>query len=329
MRKLFVVLLALLCLMTGCTAPQDAEQSPSESEDLDGLFQNRSSGNEVGAVDFALDDPIKTVYTYNGQPLEIPFSITGASTGTTEVGVLLFVDGVAQPYSAVYEDGTELTQNYMQVFHLEYQQKDSFNMVFQPVTGKAGETVSIMAVTILKPSFIASESNPRYGFYHGESATIARHISFEIDAPAQTFAVPTAAYTVAELPKDVMDNLVAWGSLDALDTTAELSLNVDEGNVIRSDGKTVEITVRFYGGPEAAFNITLFVNHRPVQVDGADYLSVKTEKNKMVEVTFQLDTTELDELNTIYAIAVTAGADDALEINNPVKTPSILLVNKH
>ena len=52
-------------------------------------------------------------------PLEIPFSITGASSGkTTEIGVLLFVDGVAQPYSAVYEDGTELEESYMQIFNL-------------------------------------------------------------------------------------------------------------------------------------------------------------------------------------------------------------------
>ena len=73
--------------------------------------------------------------------MEIPFSITGASSGkTTEIGVLLFVDGVAQPYSAVYEDGTELEESYMQVFNLDYEQQENFDMVFQPVTGKAGET---------------------------------------------------------------------------------------------------------------------------------------------------------------------------------------------
>ena len=51
-------------------------------------------------------------------------------------------------------------------------------------------------------------------------------------------------------------------------------------------------------------------------------------KNKMIEFTVQLDTTDLGELNTVYAIAVTARGDHLLEINNPVKTTSILLVNK-
>jgi hypothetical protein len=328
MPRLLIALLAVFCLLTGCSAnSKTAEQQPS---DLDTLFDNQPADNEVGSANFAMDDPIETVYPYNGQPLEIPFTICGAEAGTnTEIGVLLFVDGVAQPYKAVYADGAELSEAYMQTFHLEYEQQENFRMVFQPVTGKAGETVSVMAVTILKPSFVAEgENNPRYGFYHGESATIPRHISFAVDAPPQAAAVPTADYNITELPKDVVDTMAAWGSLEDLDTTAVLSLVTEDGNVIRSDGKTAKVTLRLYGGPEATFHITLFINHQPVRINNSDYLSVNTQKNKMAEATFQLDTAGLDKLNTIYAIAATAGADDALEINNPIKTQSILLVNK-
>ena len=328
MPRLLIALLAVFCLLTGCSAnSKTAEQQPS---DLDTLFDNQPADNEVGSASFAMDDPIETVYPYNGQPLEIPVTICGAEAGTnTEIGVLLFVDGVAQPYKAVYADGAELSEAYMQTFHLEYEQQENFRMVFQPVTGKAGETVSVMAVTILKPSFVAEgENNPRYGFYHGESATIPRHISFAVDAPPQAAAAPTADYNITELPKDVVDTMAAWGSLEDLDTTAVLSLVTEDGNVIRSDGKTAKVTLRLYGGPEATFHITLFINHQPVRINNSDYLSVNTQKNKMAEATFQLDTAGLDKLNTIYAIAATAGADDALEINNPIKTQSILLVNK-
>ena len=83
--------------------------------------------------------------------------------------------------------------------------------------------------------------------------------------------------------------------------------------------------MQLYGGPEADFNITLFVNHHPVALDGTDYLSVRTVKNEMVEATFQIDTSELGKLNTIYAIAVTP---ENIEINNPIKTQSVLLVNE-
>ena len=46
----------------------------------------------------------------------------------------------------------------------------------------------------------------------------------------------------------------------------------------------------------------------------------------MVEATFQIDTSALGTLNTVYAIAVTP-EEGELEINNPVKTASVLLVN--
>lgn len=328
MKRNVIVLLALLCFLTGCSASKNTDRHSSEN--LDELFENQPAENEVGSVSFALSDPIDTVYTYNGQPLRIPFNITGTAAGSvSEVGLLLFVDGIAQPYAAVHEDATELPEAYMQVFQLGYDEQESFDMVFQPVTGKTGETVSIMAVTILKPSFIPkNEGSPNYGFYHSDSATVSRHIQFDVDAPAQTMAAQSTNYAVKELPKDIIDRLSAWGNLDALDTTAELEFCVDEGNVIRADGKSATVTVRLYGGPEANFHITMFINHQPVKVNGADVISVKTEKDKMVECFCQIDTADYGELNTLYAIAVTAGADDALEINNPIKTSSILLVNK-
>ena len=168
MHRLLFFSLALVCLLAGCSAPQASDPAPDESNDLDAYFEEEPADNEMGSAEFGLQDPMDTVYTYDGESLEIPFSITGASSGkTTEIGVLLFVDGVAQPYSAVYEDGTELEESYMQIFNLDYEQQENFDMVFQPVTGKAGETVPVMAVTILEPSFVAEgPDNPRYGFHH-------------------------------------------------------------------------------------------------------------------------------------------------------------------
>ena len=329
MRKIIVFLMMLLCLLSGCGVHEDTNKSTSESDNLDALFDSGTDGNDEGGILFSLDDPIETVYTYNGDALALPFTITGASDGSSsEIGVLLLVDGIPQPYTALYEDGTQRDADYMQVFNLKEAQSDHFNMVFQPITGKTGDTVSVMAMTILDPSFIAKgENNPQYGIHHADSATIARHITFAKDAPADGYASSSADYSVTELSEDITEQLSAWGAMDSLDTTANLSLVTSESNVILADGKTASITIRFYGGPEANFNISLFVNHKPIKLDGADCLSVRTEKNKMIEATFQIDTTGLGELNTIYAIAATSGADDVIEINNPIKSSSVLMVN--
>lgn len=329
MHKFICLFMSLLFLMTGCSTSQNPDNSNS-TDDLGSYFENQPQTGEIGSANFGFVNSMDTVYTYTGEPLEIPFHVIGASEGAeSEIGVFLFVDGVVQPYSIVYEDGTSRSEDSMQVFCLDYEEKESFNMVFQPVTGKAGETLSLMAVTILNPSFVAEgENNPRYGIYHGESATTDRNISFDVDAPAQTLSTATTEYDVKEIHQEIMDRLAAWGALDQLDMTATLELDVGEENIIRADGKRAEVTVQLYGGPEANFNITFFVNHKPVKINEADYISVRTEKNKMIEFTVQLDTTDLGELNTVYAIAVTARGDHLLEINNPVKTTSILLVNK-
>lgn len=243
MHRFLFISLALVCLLAGCSAPQTSDPATDESDSLDAYFEEEPADNEMGSAEFGLQDPMDTVYTYDGESLEIPFSITGASFGkTTEIGVLLFVDGVAQPYSAVYEDGTELEESYMQVFNLDYEQQENFDMVFQPMTGKAGETVPVMAVTILEPSFVAEgPDNPRYGFHHQESATTSRQISFVADAPAQTLATAGTDYNVVDLPQDILDTLAAWGATDSLDTTATLSLGVEDGNYIQADGKTATI----------------------------------------------------------------------------------------
>ena len=101
MHRFLLISLALVCLLAGCSAPQTSDPATDESDNLDAYFEEEPADNEMGSAEFGLQDPIDTVYTYDGEPLEIPFSITGASSGkTTEIGVLLFVDGVAQPYSA-------------------------------------------------------------------------------------------------------------------------------------------------------------------------------------------------------------------------------------
>ena len=89
MHRFLFISLALVCLLAGCSAPQASDPAPDASNDLDAYFEEKPADNEVGSAEFGLQDPMDMVYTYDGEPLEIPFSITGASSGkTTEIGVL-------------------------------------------------------------------------------------------------------------------------------------------------------------------------------------------------------------------------------------------------
>ena len=67
---------------------------------------------EVGSFSYGWPDE-RDVFPYSGEPLKIPFMLRGTLESPQEVGLLLFVDGIAQPYSAVLADGTELTMKYI------------------------------------------------------------------------------------------------------------------------------------------------------------------------------------------------------------------------
>lgn len=334
--KCIAIVAAISCLLSGCGGNNASEQktlepdtSASVSGDLTELFDQDSSAMEVGSFSYGWPDE-RDVFPYSGEPLEIPFMLKGTLESSQEVGLLLFVDGIAQPYSAVLADGTELTDTYMQTFQLEQDVENIFNLVFQPVTGKAGDNLSIQAVTILRPSYLPEGAeNPNYGFYHSVNITIPLQIAFEKDAPADGRKTAANSYEIVDIPKSITDSDEYFGLENGRDTNTCLSVvSAEDENkdLICSKNGTVTFKVRLYGGPEANQNITVFVNHQPVQIDGADYLAVRTQKDKMVEATITLDASVFGESNTIYALASSTGRDSGL--TETVKSPSILFINK-
>ncbi len=301
----------------------------SESGDLSDLFEEDSSAMEVGSFSYGWPDE-RDVFSYSGEALDIPFKLMGTKEGAPqEVGLLLFVNGIAQPYSIAFDDGTELADAYMQTFQLEQDVENIFHLIFQPVTGKAGDTLSVQAVTILTPSYLPEEENPNYGYYHSANITIPLQIAFEKDAPSEGQKKASDSYEIVDIPKSITDNDEFFGIESSRDANTNLSVvSAEDENspVLYSKDGTVTFKVRLYGGPEANQNITVYVNHEPVQVDGADYLAVRTQKDKMVEATIRLSVSAFGEKNTIYAIAASTGRDSNL--TETVKSSSVLFINR-
>lgn len=320
----------LTCLLAGCGTGRQIEEQSTSADDLTDLFNQSASGMEVASFNYGWPDE-RDVFTYSGKSLEIPFMMTGmVDASSLEVGLLLFVDGIAQPYSVVLADGTELTEAYMQTFHLENDMENIFDLVFQPVTGKSGDRLSIQAITILKPSYLPEGAeNPNYGFYHAANLTIPLQISFEKDAPAEGQPSAASGYEITDIPKSITDSNEYFGMENTLDTNNYLSIvpAEDESNsVIYAKDGSASFKIRLFGGPEADNNITVFINHQPIRINDADYLAVHTQKGKMVEATITLDASLLGELNTIYAVASSTSHDSGL--TETLKSESVLLINQ-
>lgn len=58
------------------------------------------------------------------------------------------MDGIAQPYSVAFANETTLPEAYVQTFTLRENEENIFDFVFQPVTGKTGDALSMQAVLI-------------------------------------------------------------------------------------------------------------------------------------------------------------------------------------
>ena len=340
MRKkticLLTSLLAILCLISGCgqttAEPEKTSGTTDESTapDLSGLFDG--GGPTETGFGFGWPDE-RDVFDYIGEPLEVPFMLTGGSAEPFEEGLILLVDGIAQPYSVTFSDGTTLPEAYVQTFTLKQDEENIFNLVFQPVTGQKGDTLSMQAVLIYNPGFLPnSADNPRYGINHQSSVTIPLQIALQADAPQ--VATSSANYETVDIPQSVYDadqalGMEAGNGIDLMDQNSALQIvpvKDENGNVIRSENGKAAFYIRFYGGPEAQINFSLFVNHRKVEIGSADYLTAKTQRGKMTQALITLDTTELPELSTIYAVAASTGVDSGL--TETVKSDSVLLVNE-
>ena len=103
-------------------------------------------------------------FSYDGGEFQLAYqySVTGKLDA---VGFLLFLDGKPQPYKV---NDTTAEYEYCHSFAAGEEGEDqNFSFLFQPVTGSAGDTLTLTVVSITNPDFQPDmESTSSYGWYH-------------------------------------------------------------------------------------------------------------------------------------------------------------------
>lgn len=311
--------LTVVFLLSGCGGQAVLTE---ESDQADEMFADVDSSRQEESLQMGFVDGLETVYSYTGEPLRIPFSMQSSG----DIGLILLVDGTLQPFTVEYSDGTTQKEAAMQIFSAS-ETKTKVNLVFQPVTGKQGNSLSVMAATIWEPKYLPeSEENPVFGNYHALSATLSRKILFQTDSTGS--AKLSKKYEVKDIPQAKLDELAAWDSLEQLNSSIFLSIDTGGNPVLHTENGRAMVTVQLYGVPNADICMTLMVNNKPVKIDGSDGLLVHTEKNRMAEITIPVDGSLLSEQNCVYAVASLTSADEEMAGDNPVKSESVLLIHK-
>lgn len=298
------LLLALLLTLPGCGGTEQPSPTPTATPaTMDNPFeQEQTIGRlSIGPVEPYEDEEGNAVaIQYTGEELALDYEATGEGIAR-EFGVLLFLDGMPQPYHT----DTEEELAYMHYFSIP-QDGDTlpFQLCFTPVTGKAGDTFHLSVCGMdnaqFKPDMAETVS---YGIRQQTQETLPY---FELladppqaELPQTVAALANVTVSTQLLPGDGEDSNTGDSA-----TTEVLYDGKPNYNSLDVTGKdTVHITYRLSGGPAGAvYRLMFFGDHQPLS-DGTDRVwTVTVGRNEEVTVEADLQVDQLKENTTFYPL---------------------------
>jgi len=310
--------------------------NPSEQTDSGGEQSSegqRIGGYGIGPIDF---DPLEDdTLTYDGEPIQLSYYLEGTGSDT-EVGLMLFLDGVPQPHQVIessQQDGRiDADQEVLLSKHrVSSDGRIEFTVSFTPVTGSAGDDLGLFGVFLWEPSFVPETEDKGFGIYQDASFYIPLTVIMETDAPQYTenYAPAIETEPIPQSAKEISQNK----DLDASGRVRQADFNLYTGefnwsnvNLFAENGK-IDLELSGYGGTETDYRVTIFVNHEPVSIAGQQSFLMGIHNDKMSKYKFTLDIHDYDRLNTIYAMIIPVGESYKDSEIYGHKTKSVLLVN--
>lgn len=244
---------------------------------------------------------------------------------SAEWGVLLFLNGYFQPYSV---DGHEAVPFYTKQF--ASQESAVLNISFAPVTGEQGEECRLQLVVMLNPSYRTEDGD--FLFNHSLSQIQPWTVLLNDTAPS-----------LPKVYKDYETKVTEKAILEDYGLTAQ------DGDQSDAEGKNIYIRILKEEGEEGVlfceegecrfqiesfgrvgnYRLSLFCNQKPLPMkDGAYYNDIQIENGKTTFVSVAVKPENLEEINSLYAIAAPIPSGEGSEEDmawDIVKSPSVLL----
>lgn len=283
------------------TAPVQPPQKP-------GASHNTMGGINIGPEGQPLMDEIGPYRLYEGGELSMPFAIhaTG-SIGDQGIGILLFLDGMPQPYK-IEENGA---YQYMHTFYPTSGEAYLADISFIPVTGQSGDTLELYAATILDPDFCIEEGIKGFVYTHG-SVVSGTRLRFDAAPPScddlisnHRLISQTSSYIDSSFSE-----ISGWSDTDLMEKIeAHLYVNdVDDEKDCILYGVTADEPVRIryevWGSPYVHYSLIVFLDNVPVFTAEEEILSVTIQNGKKTVIEAELDMTGFDGESVVYVMLV-------------------------
>ncbi len=338
-KNIFLLALLVFICLTGCSGNDIRKHSSSSGKDIvpeladlpsEGPAEEIRDSFSFGYVSES-DEGNMDTYIYNKEYIEVPFWLEVKADTGRDVGFLVFINGVLQNYSIKEEKDRK--EDTMQLFSLDKCEEKKYTFLIRPDIGCKGEKVGIYICGIMYPSFQPeSEKSPSYQYFGKLSQVVPQQVYFDKEVSGNNISF-VKSIDGMKISEEVI-NAIKMFSVKSVEETLDNSVYVQlyqksiNETVIKAENGKVRLKLKLYGGVEGKYRTTIFVNNKPVQIDGKDAVESILSVKKMSEYEFELDLSKYGKMNTIYAITVPA--DDAyLEIiRRCEKSDSRLLVNE-
>lgn len=322
---LFLIVCLLISLLSGCGTTQNS----GGDEIQDNPFDYEGPSEILGSISHRGNWPEREEgkpLEYNGGEIAVPYCAKGDGTGKN-VGFLLFIDGIPQPYKL----NGEGEYGYMHPFSLkEDNVEEQFTFNFVPVTGKAGDTLTFTVANIFNAGFEPDMINSsNFGLYGSALSTI-NFIHFSADSEtgnqdalllkalskvAVTNELMTAQFAEENLgPQIGMTTGDGKTREDKLDESVFMFDTYDgepELNDLDVTGRdTLHVAVDLCGIPGLTYRVAFFADNAPLSNAENCYWEVTLEKGKVARVEADLELSVLEGVTTFYAIACANDGED-------------------
>jgi len=334
LTRLWIVLLTLLITIVPLSSCQHLGTSKESINDEATIIGQLSHG----AVNPTLDETdLQAICEYSGGQLKLDYSVV-ATGSAKNVGFLLFLDGIPQPYQV---NGTG-DISYMNMLQLQQDNLEfKFSFVFSPVTGAVGDTLPLKIYSVYYPQYQPDMvSSYSYGIYHSILESTV-NVYFKTDiSPKQVMSdleIKDALSSVSISNEEITDDFIkANFGTDLLDENLLknniydiLSLNRKKAyeSLDVTNQESVHVSYQMMGMPGAAYRISLFANHEPLTQGNSIVWEVKTSEDAIATLEADVDVSALEDFTTFYVFA--CPIDDGHASDSTVllgrKTDSLLL----
>lgn len=350
MKRILAILLPVVLLLTACSEKsstnenntiQNITSSTEQTSEYDPFARSDddTSSGTAGSFGYGVEWEDGKEFVLDYAPT-VSFQYYVDNSGkAADFGLLLFVNGVRQPYRT--EENSE--NKILHIFDVDQNERKVQTIEFEPVVGEKGDKVSVEIVTMFQPSFINTEKSS-YGFSHRISSLYPSSLSVTQETGLSEPKV-CSEYEVTPISEELRQEFNQMGSTggyggNALDNGIYIETLKNDVFYTPADRLDAEsdispftlndsVTLCMYGGESCTYRVSMYINHELVAgaFDGADYIDITPSRDSICKKAVDLEALNLSlqDDNHLYFIAVPIYTSDNFEGRMVLKSKSVTL----